>query len=216
MQTFLWISGNSQKRESLVEEAKNQVSQFDLFYNNCSENSSIEVVRELQRFLSRKPLQSKYNLGLFSEAHLLSLEAQNALLKTLEEPPQNSHLILIAPSATSLLPTIASRCSIVESEHIKERKEIDWELVKKVTLGGDSLRLREAEELDIDNWIYYWQQLLKDKVNKNNTRADISLTVKQINDYLKKLLKLSSFRENHVNNKLLASVILLSAPKETS
>lgn len=216
MQSFLWVSSNSGQRKALSQKAKAQVSQFDLFYNDCSENSSIEVVRELQQFLSRKPLQSKYNLGLLTEAHLLSLEAQNALLKTLEEPPGESRIILIAPQTSSLLATIVSRCLLTETEVINTDPSVDWELVAKIVNGNDAVRLKEAEELDITRWIIAWQQLLKAKITEQQSEIDPKLTVMQIRDYLKKLLRFNSLRENHVNSKLLASVMVLSAPKPVS
>jgi DNA polymerase III subunit delta' len=48
-----------------------------------------------------------------ADAHTMSAEAQNALLKTLEEPPANTVIILISNTATSLLPTVRSRCIII-------------------------------------------------------------------------------------------------------
>jgi DNA polymerase-3 subunit delta' len=71
---------------------------------------SIEQVRDLQRELGFRSLSRNPKVGIINEAHLLTLQAQNALLKTLEEPNGESVLILIAMQASALAPTILSRC----------------------------------------------------------------------------------------------------------
>lgn len=71
---------------------------------------SIEQVRELQRELGFRSLSGRPKIGIIDDAHLLTAQAQNALLKTLEEPSGDSVLILVAVQASALLPTILSRC----------------------------------------------------------------------------------------------------------
>jgi DNA polymerase-3 subunit delta' len=76
----------------------------------------IEQVRETTRWLTLRPLMAAHKVALIDGAHCLSEPAQNAILKTLEEPPPNSTLILTAPAAALLLPTVRSRCQIVRLE----------------------------------------------------------------------------------------------------
>jgi DNA polymerase-3 subunit delta' len=71
---------------------------------------SIEQVRELQRELGFRSLSRRPKVGIVNDAHLLTLQAQNALLKTLEEPNGESVLLLIATQASALASTILSRC----------------------------------------------------------------------------------------------------------
>jgi len=71
---------------------------------------SIEQVRDLQRELGFRSLSGRTKVGIIDDAHLLTTQAQNALLKTLEEPSGDSALILVAVQASALLPTILSRC----------------------------------------------------------------------------------------------------------
>jgi replication-associated recombination protein RarA len=75
----------------------------------------IEMVRELEHFLSLKvPRPGAFNRFVtFENAHRLSIEAQNALLKTLEEPPKRTLLILTTNKEQALLPTIRSRAQVV-------------------------------------------------------------------------------------------------------
>jgi DNA polymerase-3 subunit delta' len=70
----------------------------------------IQQVRELEKELSFRSFSGKRRIVVLDPATLMNLSAQNALLKTLEEPPQNSLLILIAPTRGGLLPTVRSRC----------------------------------------------------------------------------------------------------------
>lgn len=70
----------------------------------------INQIRELRHTISLKPYAGKWKVCLILEANRLSEEAANCLLKTLEEPPPHSVLILTAVDGNMLLPTITSRC----------------------------------------------------------------------------------------------------------
>jgi DNA polymerase III delta prime subunit len=75
----------------------------------------IEAIRDLEHFLSLKVPGSSLikRVIIIDQAQLLGLEAQNALLKTLEEPPVDTIIIMTAPSVQSLLPTIQSRLQTI-------------------------------------------------------------------------------------------------------
>lgn len=77
---------------------------------------AIEAVRQIEQFISLKvPGASRFDRAIIIEdAHLLSLEAQNALLKTLEEPPEGTLLLLTASHEQALLPTIRSRAQTIK------------------------------------------------------------------------------------------------------
>ena len=71
---------------------------------------SIQQIRELEKELNFRSFSGKKKIAVLDPATLMNLSAQNALLKTLEEPPQESLLILIASNGGALLPTLRSRC----------------------------------------------------------------------------------------------------------
>jgi DNA polymerase III subunit delta' len=71
---------------------------------------SIQQIRELQRELNYRSFSGKRKIAIIDPAILMNSSAQNALLKTLEEPPLDSLIVLIAPNAGGLLPTLRSRC----------------------------------------------------------------------------------------------------------
>ena len=74
----------------------------------------IERVRELQKQASLHPYEGRYRVFIIDGAQLLTNEAANSLLKTLEEPPPNVLLLLLTTDESSLLPTILSRCQRLE------------------------------------------------------------------------------------------------------
>jgi len=73
----------------------------------------VEQVREVTKFLSLKPYASPFKVVLFLRFEEANANAQNALLKTLEEAPAHALLLLTADNAEQLLPTIVSRCEVL-------------------------------------------------------------------------------------------------------
>ena len=74
----------------------------------------IEQIRELQKKIQEKPIISEKKVYIIDQADLMTKEAQNCLLKTLEEPPEYAIIILVTNNKEGLLPTIRSRCEIVK------------------------------------------------------------------------------------------------------
>ena len=90
-------------------------------------------IRELERVLALTPFEAKYRIALLLNFQLANANAQNALLKTLEEAPAKVVLLLTADSTDSLLPTISSRCEIlrlrpVAVETLEQALITRWEL----------------------------------------------------------------------------------------
>ena len=77
------------------------------------ERLKIDQIRELQRELSLSPVEARKRVAILDDFDRATIEAANALLKTLEEPPSSVVLVVIAPEAELLLPTIVSRCQVV-------------------------------------------------------------------------------------------------------
>ncbi len=71
---------------------------------------SIEQIRNIQTFLSRRPMAGRFTIAIIDDAHRMTTEAQNALLKVLEEPSQSSVIFLVSHQPFLLLDTIYSRC----------------------------------------------------------------------------------------------------------
>jgi len=71
----------------------------------------IDQIRSLTQDATLRPYEGRRKVFILDQAETMTEQAQNALLKTVEEPPGTAVLVLIAPVASALLPTLASRCS---------------------------------------------------------------------------------------------------------
>lgn len=99
------------------------------------EGSSIKIeqIRQMQEKVQEKPIISKNKIYIINNADLLTIEAQNCLLKTLEEPPIHTIIMLIGSNENAFLSTIKSRCMIIHfqkinDEEIKEFLKNEYEI----------------------------------------------------------------------------------------
>jgi DNA polymerase-3 subunit delta' len=109
----------------------------------------IDEIRQIKTFLSRKPIGSAQNTVIIRNAEKLTLPAQNALLKTLEEPPGNSQVYLVTNHPDQLLPTILSRVQItikqLSNEIINSQsKDLLSKLLESTGVGERIKILNEA------------------------------------------------------------------------
>lgn len=100
----------------------------------------IETIREMLKLASTKPSISSKKIFIVNDADTMTIEAQNSLLKLIEEPSQDNIIILIASNKNSLLPTILSRCQIISFRPLSEV------IVEKI-LGNLGLENKEASYL---------------------------------------------------------------------
>ena len=90
--------------------AINEGRNMDIIELDAASNRGVEEIREIRDKVHFQPAQSKRKIYIIDEAHMLTREASNAFLKTLEEPPAHVIFILCTTEADRLLPTILSRC----------------------------------------------------------------------------------------------------------
>ncbi len=105
----------------------------------------IEQIRRIQHTLSFKPAFAKKRMVIIDNAEAMTPDAANAFLKTLEEPPLNTTLILIAQDKAQLLPTIVSRCQIVRFRPLP-LKIIQKVLKKKGLKEDEATRIASLAE----------------------------------------------------------------------
>ncbi len=86
---------------------------IDLFVLASETSIGIQEIRDINKFAQHPPLQHEQKQIIILNADTLTVEAQNALLKLLEEPPEYTQMILCAPHTQSFLDTILSRCHII-------------------------------------------------------------------------------------------------------
>ena len=91
---------------------------FNIFELDAASNNSVDDIRELVNQVRFAPQQGRYKIYIIDEVHMLSAQAFNAFLKTLEEPPPYAIFILATTEKHKILPTILSRCQIFDFKRI--------------------------------------------------------------------------------------------------
>jgi len=99
---------------------------------------SIQQIREIERELNFRSFSGKRKIAVIDPATLMNLSAQNALLKTLEEPPADSVIVLIAPNSGGLLPTVRSRCVRLNFSPLGRHEVAAYLDSQTVTMRNDS------------------------------------------------------------------------------
>jgi DNA polymerase-3 subunit gamma/tau len=140
--------------------AINEGSAPDIIEIDAASNRGIDEIRDLREKVNYAPNLARYKVYIIDEVHMITKEASNAFLKTLEEPPPHAKFILATTEPHKVLPTILSRCQrfdfhrlsqsavIAKLNLICEKEGIDivpeaLRLIAKVTTGS----LRDAENL---------------------------------------------------------------------
>jgi len=102
---------------------------IDLIEIDAASHRGIDQIRELKEAIGYSPTKSKYKVYILDEAHQLSKDAFNALLKTLEEPPSHAIFILATTEIYKMIPTIISRC-----QRFDFRRLTVAEIIKRLNL----------------------------------------------------------------------------------
>ncbi|RLG09134.1 hypothetical protein DRN73_10385 [Candidatus Pacearchaeota archaeon] len=203
------------------------------------DNPVIEIshIRELIHKLSLSPFKSNFKIAIINNAHTMTKEAANALLKTLEEPPEKSILILITSYPDFLLPTIISRLQIINfpcPSILKIKKEIlNDEIYKKsinkiLTLLNSDLneKLLYGENIakDVsyaDNVLKYWMIFFRDilfkkigcqKLMINDIKSDlrVNYSIEKLKDIIFKIKNARLLLMNSsINSKLVLENLML-------
>ncbi|NPV88382.1 DNA polymerase III subunit gamma/tau [Coprothermobacteraceae bacterium] len=144
-------------------------SSLDVIEIDAASNRGIDEIRELRERVKYRPAHSRYKVYIIDEAHMLTREAFNALLKTLEEPPEFVVFILATTDPQKIPPTVLSRCQrfrfkkLTQNEVLQILKDISHkegiqaeeealELIAEVSEGAvrDALNLLEQVAV-VDN-----------------------------------------------------------------
>lgn len=193
----------------------------------------IDTVRYLTKQMYRKPLYGDSKVLVINRAGLMKAEAQNALLKSLEEPPAGVVWILVTNNGSKLLPTIRSRCRMIyirrESEDLEGRYPFEDKLVAllEAALSGDLLPVftdrafyddYKDEKLSILVFISgYLQGLLRYKAGVEDgawtpsyRKMNKTTTIDQLSDALLETEKLRQLLDVNINFPLALEHLFLS------
>lgn len=205
----------------------------DLLLLEPDASIGIEKIRWLQKKLALKPYSSAIKVALIRGAERLTIPAQNALLKTLEEPPANSLVILTASKVDLLLPTVVSRCQLIKlpakTEIEVDKETINYQLstinlILKSGVGG-RIKMASGVAKNRDGAIKFcqaqlllWREMLLTKIaslSQPKTSLTIhysQLTTQQLVQTLHSIQETLSLLEANVNVRLALEALLLSYP----
>jgi DNA polymerase III delta prime subunit len=202
----------------------------DLLSIQADPSVKIRHIREAQHFLSRKPYQAKIKALVVPEAEKMTIPAQNAFLKTLEEPPANSLIFLSSPGEEILLPTIISRCQLIRlsTNQLINNQELHtshlslFNSLLKAGIG-ERLNLIEPYEKDREEAIKFCEDMtivLRDNlINKNqltiNPSTKLRVNNQQLTIIIKSLLQTIIYLKANVNIKLALDNWVIDLPKLT-
>ncbi|MDX6724143.1 MAG: polymerase subunit gamma/tau, partial [Solirubrobacteraceae bacterium] len=85
-------------------------SSLDVIEMDAASNNSVDDIRDLRDSVAYAPVSGRHKVYILDEAHMLSPQAWNAFLRTLEEPPPNTIFVLATTEAQKVLPTVVDRC----------------------------------------------------------------------------------------------------------
>ncbi|HZU59878.1 MAG TPA: DNA polymerase III subunit gamma/tau, partial [Solirubrobacteraceae bacterium] len=112
---------------------------LDVIEMDAASNNSVDDIRDLREKVGYAPVSGRHKVYILDEAHMLSTQAWNAFLKTLEEPPPRTIFVLATTEAQKVLPTVVDRC---------HRFDFARPSIEEVaTVLG---RVVKAEEIDAD------------------------------------------------------------------
>ena len=98
---------------------------FDVIEMDAASNRGIDTIRDLRENVKLSPATCPYKIYIIDEAHMLSTEAFNALLKTLEEPPPHVIFIMATTEHAKIPKTISSRCQDFDFRYLEDEKIIE-------------------------------------------------------------------------------------------
>ncbi len=119
---------------------KNIEDEIDIVEIDAASNNGVDEIREIRNNAKLMPSNLKYKVYIIDEVHMLSNSAFNALLKTLEEPPQHIIFILATTEFNKIPPTVVSRCQKFDFKKLKKE-----EIVERLKL------ILEAESKKVPN-----------------------------------------------------------------
>jgi len=167
----------------------------------------IEQIRNLILSLAEKPIEGKNKFYILHEADTMTIEAQNAFLKTLEEPIAQSTVILLSDNLKKLIPTVLSRCQIQDFSETQVKPTLDIDIRRKIadilfyTTSKDgflsfSEYIKELSDMDgkVDELLEYIFSLYRDiMLAKTNSKAElINKDLKPIIDKFVPLLNVNT------------------------
>jgi DNA polymerase III delta prime subunit len=186
-------------QESLIDAFKIDIADSLII----SEPAKISDIRELIHFLSYTPARSKIKLAVIIDADKMTSESANALLKTLEEPPEYAKIILTTRDPHKILPTIMSRCRKIRislaPETLTNKNYLPPDDINKMTVAekfkwaAQTAELGDEQILDIFS---LWQEYYQKKLLSGEDSLAILKEIAEAKDLLRTNISVKLLLEN--------------------
>lgn len=185
--------------------ADGNINHPDLLYIKEGEKLGIAESKRIKDHFALKPYSAKGRIVVLEDASLLTEEAQNALLKTLEELPQEAILILGANSDANLLPTILSRCQIIHLKNPTSHRNPTSEV-------GFSKDIERLLSTDTEERFGYIEKLKNKEEFLKALIWYFRRDVTENKDFLAKLLQAEKWAKHNVNIRAILEYLMLVMP----
>ncbi|ANQ54303.1 DNA polymerase III subunits gamma and tau [Thermosipho sp. 1063] len=170
---------------------------MDVLEIDAASNRGIDEIRKIRETVGYHTAQGKYKVYIIDEAHMLTREAFNALLKTLEEPPSNVVFILATTNPEKIPQTIISRCQVIDFKNIPLKDIVDrLEFVcqkEKFNATKDALiEIAKRAKGGLRDALTILEQVAKSSKNNidiNDVRNTLGLVSEELIDNLLKNIK---------------------------
>lgn len=181
----------------------------------------ISEIRTLQHQINLKPHSSLYKIAVISNADNLTAEAANALLKTLEEPPKDTILILFSQGLQNLFPTIISRCQkivlppseIAIPEDLKQKYNLKSIFQANLKDKFEIAKNLSAES-NLNSILNYWLLVLRKLLKAIEPSSRRLLKGKNVADLILKIWQAQNLLKTNVNKILLLENLFLEMHNE--
>lgn len=206
----LLISSSLEQRiieiEKILGDHGLKINHPDVLYFPNNSKLGIEQARKIKEHLSFKPFQAKGRGVALEDASSLTVEAQNALLKILEEPPAESIIILGASSDVTFLPTVLSRCQVVILNSFQDPS--DEKMLKPVQHD-----IEELLKADIAERFEYIEKIKDKETFLKSLVVYFHQNLPANTDFLKELLQAEQWENQNVNIRAILEYLMLKMPK---
>ena len=215
MQSFLIIARDKNKASDYISDFlnKEKVNSFDISREIYEKAVGIEDVRNIQKKILLKPFKGLTKAVIIQTYESITSEAQNALLKILEEPPINTIIIISVPQKELILPTIISRCKIIvlkeEKSDLSNAELAEFDKILDILLNGKvGGRLKIAQDLSKDKETAIWLEkiavFVRNKLIENHENPKYLNLLKELQKTYK------SVKSTNVNPRIALENLFLS------
>lgn len=208
MQPKIIVSKNREERDSeiwkILQESQIKPNNPDLFVLE-DEKIGIALIKQLINHLSTKPFGQTAKSAIIFNGNNISPDAQNALLKTLEEPPGESVILIGVDSETKLLPTVLSRCLVISYQPLTFSNQPKFGLDQLLNASVEERFEMIEKTTDKEKFLDDLTQSYRERLQSPDVLSQHTPGV----EFLEDLLNAQIWKESNVNIRTILEYLML-------